>query len=83
MKRIFSIILVAILSMSIPLSISAQEEKSDQKTDNEETEESKEKDENKIPSHVLNISKENTYPNSTKDEVTLEPSDLVDRKSVV
>ncbi|MBO8157100.1 MAG: YfkD family protein [Bacillaceae bacterium] len=29
-----------------------------------------------IPSHVLNISKENTYPNSTKDFTFLEPSDL-------
>ncbi|MCD5325478.1 MULTISPECIES: YfkD famly protein [Pontibacillus] len=30
----------------------------------------------KIPSHVLNISKENTYPNSTQDQMTLEPSEL-------
>jgi hypothetical protein len=31
-----------------------------------------------IPNHVLNISKENTYPNSTKDQVVLEPSELVE-----
>ncbi|TCT19640.1 YfkD-like protein [Melghiribacillus thermohalophilus] len=29
-----------------------------------------------VPSHVLNISKENTYPNSTKDLTFLEPSSL-------
>ncbi|MDC3413460.1 YfkD family protein [Aquibacillus sp. 3ASR75-11] len=39
----------------------------------------KDKEKNsKIPSHVLNISKENTYPNSTKDQVVLEPSELVE-----
>ncbi|MFC0522114.1 YfkD family protein [Pontibacillus salicampi] len=30
----------------------------------------------KVPSHVLNISKENTYPNSTQDQTILEPSEL-------
>ncbi len=29
-----------------------------------------------IPSHVLNISKENTYPNSTEDQEVIEPSEL-------
>ncbi|MFD1020757.1 YfkD family protein [Thalassobacillus hwangdonensis] len=29
-----------------------------------------------LPSHVLNISKDNTYPNSTEDQVVLEPSEL-------
>lgn len=32
--------------------------------------------EGSIPSHVLNISKENTYPNSTQDQTILEPSEL-------
>ena len=32
-----------------------------------------------IPSHVLSISKENTYPNSTKDEVVLEPSSFAEK----
>lgn len=36
----------------------------------------KEKDsKSKIPSSVVDISKENTYPNSTQDQVTLEPSE--------
>ncbi|SHH81005.1 YfkD famly protein [Virgibacillus chiguensis] len=30
----------------------------------------------KIPSHVLNISKDNTFPNSTEDEEVIEPSEL-------
>lgn len=30
----------------------------------------------KIPSHVLDISKENTYPNSTEDQEVIEPSEL-------
>ncbi|GIP64845.1 hypothetical protein J32TS6_34000 [Virgibacillus pantothenticus] len=29
-----------------------------------------------IPSHVLNISKDNTFPNSTEDEEVIEPSEL-------
>ena len=33
---------------------------------------------NKIPSHVLNISKENTYPNASQDQVMLEPSELAE-----
>ncbi|WP_028784900.1 YfkD famly protein [Thalassobacillus devorans] len=34
------------------------------------------KEEGRLPSHVLNISKDNTYPNSTEDQVVLEPSEL-------
>lgn len=36
------------------------------------------KDEMEIPNYVLPILKENTYPNSTNDEITLEPSDFVE-----
>ncbi|MCP8617914.1 YfkD famly protein [Salirhabdus salicampi] len=36
----------------------------------------KDKKEEKVPSHVLNISKENTYPNSSKDQTVLEPNAL-------
>lgn len=35
-------------------------------------------DKGKIPNHVLNISKENTYPNSAQDETILEPSELAE-----
>ncbi|MBM7601966.1 hypothetical protein JOC34_004396 [Virgibacillus halotolerans] len=36
----------------------------------------KKKETVEIPSHVLDISKENTYPNSTEDQEVVEPSDL-------
>lgn len=36
----------------------------------------KKKESVEIPSHVLDISKENTYPNSTEDQEVVEPSDL-------
>lgn len=36
----------------------------------------KSKEEYEIPSHVLNISKENTFPNSTEDQEVIEPSEL-------
>ncbi|SFB16550.1 YfkD-like protein [Lentibacillus halodurans] len=42
----------------------------------EEKEESKKEFE--VPSHVLNISKENTYPNSTEDQEVVEPSELTE-----
>nr|WP_205093098.1 YfkD famly protein [Thalassobacillus pellis] len=35
-----------------------------------------EKQKSSLPSHVLNISKDNTYPNSTEDQIVLEPSEL-------
>ncbi|MFC3039217.1 YfkD family protein [Virgibacillus xinjiangensis] len=43
----------------------------------EEEEKSKEENEYEIPSHVLTISKENTFPNSSEDQEVVEPSDLV------
>ncbi len=39
-------------------------------------EEIKEKKESDIPSHVLDVSKENTFPNSTEDQEIIEASDL-------
>lgn len=57
-------IITLLLTLCSPFSIDAKEAKSEAK-------------DSKIPSHVLNISKENTYPNSTKDQVILEPSELV------
>nr|WP_323368635.1 YfkD family protein [Radiobacillus deserti] len=67
MKQKFTIAIIALLcTVLVPFSVGAKEEKP--KEDNAK---------NELPSHVLNISKENTYPNSTKDEVTLEASDLV------
>ncbi|MDY7046484.1 MAG: YfkD family protein [Bacillota bacterium] len=39
-------------------------------------EKEKKKDPYEIPSHVLNVSKENTFPNSTEDQEVIEPSEL-------
>ncbi|MBP2078710.1 YfkD famly protein [Oceanobacillus polygoni] len=38
--------------------------------------EKKSEDANEIPSHVLDIAKENTFPNSTEDQEVIEPSEL-------
>lgn len=42
------------------------------------TKEKENKAESEIPSHVLNISKDNTYPNSTDDQEILEAEELTD-----
>ncbi|WP_186576782.1 YfkD famly protein [Aquibacillus kalidii] len=66
MKKILSIVVVMVVSVIAPISINAKDVKKPEAIKDSE-----------LPSHVLNISKENTYPNSTKDEMILEPSDLV------
>lgn len=38
--------------------------------------ENKKKDPFEVPSHVLDITKENTYPNATEDQEVIEPSEL-------
>ncbi|MBB6455384.1 hypothetical protein HNQ94_003884 [Salirhabdus euzebyi] len=58
------IIMVLVIATVLPSTVFAKEEPTDRK------------DEGKIPSHVLNISKENTYPNSSKDQTVLEPNEL-------
>jgi len=65
-KRITSAFIVFVLSLSIPFIASAEEEKIKEK----------DKDPYEIPNHVLDISKENTYPNSTEDQEVIEPSKL-------
>ncbi|QKY68243.1 YfkD famly protein [Lentibacillus sp. CBA3610] len=67
-KRIYISVLMVFVLL-IPVSGLAEE--------NEDTE-SEEKDEYEVPSHVLNISKENTYPNSTEDQEVVEPSELTE-----
>ncbi|WP_226035365.1 YfkD famly protein [Aquibacillus saliphilus] len=69
MNKIILILITAFMVTLISPRLLIAEE-AEQKKDTEK--------DNKIPSHVLNISKENTYPNSTKDEVILEPSELVE-----
>lgn len=55
------VIITFLLSLFLPAS-SFAEKKSESKIE--------------IPNHVLNISKENTYPNSTEDQEVVEPSEL-------
>lgn len=63
--RIYSVALIVfILVIIFPFSALGKEEKKDDDK----------KDEFKVPSHVLSISKENTFPNSTEDQEIVEPS---------
>ncbi|MEN1970215.1 YfkD family protein [Lentibacillus sp. N15] len=55
------VLLVMVCSLLFPLNSFAAEKK-------------KSKDDFKVPSHALNISKENTFPNSTEDQEIVEPS---------
>lgn len=56
-----SVIITFLLALLLPTA-SLAEKKSESKID--------------IPNHVLSISKENTYPNSTEDQEVVEPSEL-------
>jgi hypothetical protein len=58
------VLLLLTLTLLFPVSAFAAEKKE------------KSKEEFEIPSHVLNISKENTFPNSTEDQEVIEPSEL-------
>lgn len=65
MKNKFIIALITfLLVLQVPMMMSADEKKAEK--------------ENKfdVPSHVVDISKENTFPNSTEDEEVIEPSEL-------
>lgn len=68
-KRLLYISLLMVFVLLFPVNSLAEE--------NDESEE-----EFEVPGHVLNISKENTYPNSTEDQEVVEPSeqteDLID-----
>jgi hypothetical protein len=65
MKNKYIIALITfLLVLQAPIMLSAAEKKAEKKNEFE------------IPSHVLDISKENTFPNSTEDEEVIEPSEL-------
>lgn len=66
MKNKLVIYITILLVFSCPFSSQAKDSKTDKK------------DELEIPNYVLTITKENTYPNSTEDEITLEPSEFVE-----
>lgn len=63
MKYKVQAIIVLVLLLSLPFAVSAEENV-------------EEKNPFDIPNHVLDISKENTYPNSTEDQEVIEPSEL-------
>lgn len=66
--RIYIVILIAsALVVIFPFSSMAKEEEKEDKKEEK-------KDDFEVPSHVLSISKENTFPNSTEDEEIVEPS---------
>src|SRR5699024_11066347 len=62
-KLFFMMFIVFTLLFLVPLSTLSKEKEKD-------------KDKFEVPSHVLTISKENTYPNSTEDQEVVEPSKL-------
>lgn len=62
-------VLVALITMVYVLLFSIT-------TTAEEKKEEEEKNDFDIPSHVLTISKENTFPNSSEDQAVIEPSEL-------
>lgn len=87
-KKVYLLIISMFIYMLIvPITVIG-EEKSEEKSEEKVEEESKEKAKDKgkekakknkdfeIPSHVLTISKENTFPNSTEDQEVVEPSEL-------
>jgi len=64
MKRLFIGFVILLTITTLPLTIFAEEKKEEKK------------DPYAIPSHVLDIAKENTYPNSSEDQEVIEPSEL-------
>ena len=61
-KGYFIVLIAFVLTILLPFSSFGEEKK-------------KSKDDFEIPSHVLIISKENTYPNSSEDQEVIEPSE--------
>ncbi|SHG76617.1 YfkD famly protein [Ornithinibacillus halophilus] len=73
MKRLDTnrfVFVLFIIFLLVPLVVFAEEKKDDEDKKKEE------KSAYDVPSHALDISKENTYPNSTEDEEVIEPSEL-------
>lgn len=66
MKRNLSILFIAILTIMIPFQTVAKETKQEEKS------------KSNIPNSVMNISKENTYPNPAQELPYLQPSELAE-----
>lgn len=64
--RKLTILMACLYALIFPILSSAEEQKDAKKS----------KDPFEIPSHVLDISKENTYPNTTENQEVIEPSEL-------
>lgn len=81
-KKLVTLLLAFVLSFSFSINpIHAEKDGGDEKKQEQQDKQEKKKEDEKkgkdeIPSHVLNISKENTYPNTTKDQTVLEPNKL-------
>ncbi|HLR07673.1 MAG TPA: YfkD family protein [Bacillota bacterium] len=75
MKQIqFSSVVFTIVVMIFMSPLAAIGEEKDQK---KQTDKPDATDDFSIPDHVLNIAKENTYPNASEDLEVIEPSDLI------
>lgn len=64
--RILTIAVACLYALVFPILSTAEEQKDAKKS----------KDPFEIPSHVLDISKENTYPNTSENQEVIEPSEL-------
>ncbi|MBD8069941.1 YfkD famly protein [Bacillus sp. PS06] len=82
MKSLFHCIAVIVLLLSSSINVFADKPKDKPKEEKKEVTEKEQKpteeksEKYKIPNSVLDISKENTYPNPTQDLPYLQPSDL-------
>lgn len=63
MKKYHIVIIAIVCTLIVPMNVLGKENKHNE-------------DDYEIPDHVLNISKENTFPNATEDQAVVEPSKL-------
>src|SRR5690625_4081269 len=67
LKRI--ILIIVVVALTTPMNVFGEEKANKKEEDKEET---------SIPNHVIPISKENTYPNSSEDQEVVEPSEMTE-----
>jgi hypothetical protein len=76
MKKVLSAFLVCIMFIGLCNVSFAEEKQAEEKKSEENQSVEKQEEKVQIPSSVMNITKENTYPNPTQDLPYLQPSDL-------
>ncbi|UII56532.1 YfkD family protein [Cytobacillus spongiae] len=80
MRKYLSVLLIGFMFLTIGLPTAhaekQQEQKQPAKKQEEQKEPAKQIEKIQIPNSVLNITKENTYPNPTQDMPTLQPSEF-------